>query len=83
MTECIILNKVFFLQILTVFFEYRACADKWRNGGRNDGRNDGQPKSNIAPLFQSGAIDMLNVLPTVSMSIRFTKGPNFIMVSRV
>ena len=27
-----------------------------RNDGWKDGRNDGQPKSSIAPLFQSGAI---------------------------
>ena len=29
---------------------------KWNYDGWNYRRKDGQPKSNIAPLFQSGAI---------------------------
>ena len=38
---------------------------KWNYDGRNDGirvgRNDRQPKSNIAPLFQSGAIIIIAI----------------------
>ena len=47
-----------FSEILSICSQDIELKQKYdrRNGGITDGQNDGQPKSNIAPLFQSGAI---------------------------
>ena len=41
---------------VNLFSRHWAEMELWRTEWPNYGRNDGQPKSNIAPLFQSGAM---------------------------